>query len=51
MMHIKIFTEDFPVVLEDRVNEFINGKHVMSISYAVNDGKYSCCIVYQEWVV
>lgn len=52
-MKTKFFREDTSYELESKVNNFINGKKIVNISYSVVPYGYSyvhcCCVLYQSW--
>lgn len=48
-MQIKIITDTDSHILEEKVNEFIKNKIVLSVSYSISDIEYSCCIAYQKF--
>lgn len=52
MTKVKFFEENLQRHLERKVNEFIQDKTVVSISYSTNTLGYNvyhyCCVVYQD---
>ena len=52
MAKVKFFKTDNAMELENRVNEFIQNKDVINISYTVAECGYGyilcCCVLYRE---